>query len=292
MFNKLKGSLFTVLKGMIMGVANIIPGVSGGTIAVGLGIFDKLIEAINGFFKAPKKHLPFLIPLGLGMVIGILAFSGIISFGLKNYSFATNMFFVGLVVSSVPLIYNGAKEKNFKPMYYIYTVIGFLVVFLLALLEKQGVETTTQNVGYVKLFVSGAIASSAMVIPGISGSFMMVLLGVYNVLLVALDTLKNWMMSPSDTALLVESLKVLVPLGLGIIVGVILIGKVIEFLFERFHSQTYLVILGLIFGSVYVILTSDVTYSSGINTMVIISGVVMCIIGFTIGMLFVKGEKK
>ncbi len=292
MFNKLKDSIFTILKGMIMGVANIIPGVSGGTIAVGLGIFDKLIDAINGIFKAPKKHLPFLIPLGIGMVIGILAFSGIISFGLENYSFATNMFFVGLVVSSVPLIYSGSKEKNFKPVYYIYAVIGFLVVFLLALLEKQGVESTTQNVGYIKLFVSGAIASSAMVIPGISGSFMMVLLGVYNVLLLALDTLKNWLMNPSDTTLLIESFKVLVPLGIGIVVGVILIGKVIEFLFERFHSQTYLVILGLIFGSIYAILTSEATYSSGINTMVIISGVVMCIIGFTIGILFVKGEKK
>ncbi len=292
MFNKIKGSIFTVLKGMIMGVANIIPGVSGGTIAVGLGIFDKLIEAINGFLKEPKKHLPFLIPLGIGMVIGILLFSGIISFGLENYSFATNMFFMGLVVSSIPLIYRGAKEKNFKPVYYIYAVIGFLIVFLLALLEKQGVETTTQNVGYIKLFVSGAIASSAMVIPGISGSFMMVLLGVYNVLLVALDTLKNWLMSPSDTALLIESLKVIVPLGIGIVIGVILIGKIIEFLFERFHSQTYLVILGLIFGSVYAILTSNETYASGINTMVIISGVVMCVLGFTIGMLFVKGEKK
>ncbi len=292
MFNKIKGSIYTLLKGMIMGIANIIPGVSGGTIAVGLGIFDKLIEAINGFFKQPKKHLPFLIPLAIGMIIGILLFSGVISYGLENYSFATNMFFVGLVVSSIPLIYNSSKEKNFKPSYYIYTIIGFLVVFLLALLEKQGIETTTSNVGYIKLFVAGAIASSAMVIPGISGSFMMILLGVYNILLVALDTLKNWLINPSDTTLLVESLKVLVPLGIGIIIGVLLIGKIIEFLFKKFHSQTYLVILGLIFGSVYAILTSSETYASGINAMVIVSGVVMCVIGFTIGMLFVKGEKK
>ncbi len=291
MINNIKGSLFTFLKGIIMGIANIIPGVSGGTIAVGLGIFDKLIESINNFFKQPKKYLPFLIPLGLGMVFGILAFSGIISFGLENYSFATNMFFVGLVVSSIPLIYTGSKEKNFKPFYYIYAIIGFLVVYLLALLEKQGVDTSTQNVGYIKLLVSGAIASSAMVIPGISGSFMMILLGVYNILLVALDTLKNWLMNPSDTTLLIESLKVLVPLGIGIILGVILIGKAIEFLFERFHSQTYLVILGLIFGSIYVILTSEATYSSGVDAMVIISGVVMCVVGFALGMVFVKKDK-
>ncbi len=291
MFNKIKGSILTFLKGLIMGIANIIPGVSGGTIAVGLGIFDKLIYSINNFFKEPKKHLPFLIPLGLGMVFGILVFSGIISFGLENYSFATNMFFVGLVISSVPLIYTGAKEKNFKPVYFIYTIIGFLVVVLLAQLEKQGVESSSTNVGYIKLLVSGAISSSAMVIPGISGSFMMILLGVYNTLLVSLDELKNWLMNPSDTAILIESLKVIIPLGIGIVLGVVIISKVIEVLFEKFHSQTYLVILGLIFGSMYVILTSETTYSSGVNTMVIISGVVMCVVGFAIGMIFVKKDK-
>ncbi len=291
MFNQIKGSLFTFLKGIIMGIANIIPGVSGGTIAVGLGIFDKLINSINNFFKEPKKQLPFLIPLGLGMVFGILAFSGIISFGLTNYSFATNMFFVGLVISSVPLIYTGAKEKNFKPIFYIYAIIGFLIVVLLAQLEKQGIDSTTSSVGYIKLLVAGAVASSAMVIPGISGSFMMILLGVYNTLLVSLDQLKNWLMNPSDTAILIESLKVLIPLGIGIVLGVVIISKLIEFLFERYHSQTYLVILGLIFGSMYAILTSEETYASGVNPMVIVSGVVMCVVGFGLGMLFVKKDK-
>lgn len=290
MFNKIKSSLHTFLLGIIMGVANIIPGVSGGTIAVGLGIFDKLVSSINNFFKKPKETLPFLIPLGFGMVFGILAFSGIISFGLENYSFATNMFFVGLVVSSIPLIYKSSREKNFKPTYYIFVAIGFLVVLLFAIMENSSVSLTSSNVGYIKLFISGAIASSAMVIPGISGSFMMMLLGIYNILLESLSQLKDWLLNMSDTSLLFESFKVLVPLGIGIIIGVLLISKIIEFLFSKFHSQTYLVILGLIFGSIFAIMTDTSTYASGVNTLVIVSGVIMFILGFLLGSIFVKKD--
>ncbi len=288
MFNKFRKHLYTFIVGIIMGVANIIPGVSGGTIAVGLGIFDKLINAINNFFKKPKEHLPFLIPLGFGMVFGILAFSGIISFGLDNYSFATNMFFVGLVASSVPLILKGAKEKNFNPNYYIFTAIGFLLVFALTLLESAGVETTSTGSGYIKFLLAGAVASSAMVIPGISGSFMMILLGVYDVLLIALSQLKDWLLNISDTTLLFDSLKVIIPLGIGIVIGVLLISKVIEVLFAKFHSQTYLVILGLIFGSVYTIFTSPETYASGIDSLRAVTGIIVGILGYLLGTGFIK----
>ncbi len=290
MFGKLKDYLLTFLMGIVMGVANIIPGVSGGTIAVGLGIFDKLINAINNFLKRPKEFLPFLVPLGLGMVFGILAFSGVISFGLANYSFATNMFFVGLVVSSIPLIYSGAKEKDFKAHYYIFVAIGALVVVLLAFIERNGVESGSSSTGYIKLIISGAIASSAMIIPGISGSFMMILLGVYDVLLVSLSQLNEWLLHPSETEILFTALKVIIPLGIGIVVGVVLISKVIEILFAKFHSQTYLIILGLIIGSLYAIFTSAETYASGVDSLTIVSGIVMGILGYLLGNIFIKKD--
>lgn len=288
MTNKIKDFLFTFLIGIIMGVANIIPGVSGGTIAVGLGVFDKLIDSINNFFKDPKKYLPFLLPLFIGAIFGILAFSSVVSFGLTNYSFPTNMLFLGLVAGSIPLIYNGAKEKNFKPSHYIYGVIGFLIVFLLATLEKNGVSSSSETTGVIKLLISGAIASSAMIIPGISGSFMMILLGVYTVLLVALSQLKDWLLDMSNTPLLFESLEVIIPLGIGIVVGVFLISKIIEILFNKFHSQTYFVILGLIFGSIYTIFSSNETYASGMSTTIFITGIVLLIIGCILSLLMTK----
>ncbi len=292
MFNKIKDYLFTFLIGIIMGVANIIPGVSGGTIAVGLGIFDKLIEAINNFFKKPIKYLHFLLPLGIGMVFGILAFSGIISFGLENYSFTTNMFFVGLVISSIPLILNNAKEKDFKNSHYIYGVIGFLLVLFLTLLERSNnVETSSNSTNYIQLLLAGAIASSAMVIPGISGSFMMILLGVYDALLISLSQLKDWLLNTSDTTLLFDSFKVILPLGIGIVLGILIISRIIEVLFKKFHSQTYLVILGLIFGSIFGIFTSSETYSSGVAPLNIFVGVVMGVLGYLLGSLFIKKDK-
>ncbi len=292
MISKFKTYIVTFLMGIIMGIANIIPGVSGGTIAVGLGIFDKLIEAINNIFKKPKKYLPFLIPLGLGMAFGILAFSGVISFGLTNYSFITNMFFVGLVVSSIPLILKSSKERNYKPSYKIFALIGFSIVLLFAILERTGFSGTNSSASFIKLFISGAIASSAMVIPGISGSFMMILLGVYDILLNALSLLKDWMLNPSDTAILIESLKVIVPLGIGIVLGVLFIGKVIEYLFAKFSSQTYFVILGLIFGSMVAIFINPETYSTGSDSVGIIIGIVLGVVGFLIGSLFVKKDSK
>ncbi len=288
MFTKFKTYIITFLIGIIMGIANIIPGVSGGTIAVGLGIFDKLIESINNFFKKPKAYLPFLIPLGLGIVFGILAFSGIISFGLENYSFITNMFFVGLVISSIPLILRSSKQSNYKSSYKVFAIIGFAIVLFFVILEKTGVANSNGSTSIIQLLISGAIASSAMVIPGISGSFMMILLGVYDVLLNALDQLKDWLLHPSDTSVLFESLNVIIPLGIGIVLGVLLISKAIEYLFSKFSSQTYFVILGLIFGSIFAIFINPDTYATGSNTIGILIGIVFGVVGFFLGSIFVK----
>ncbi|MCD8157957.1 MAG: DUF368 domain-containing protein [Clostridiales bacterium] len=110
-------TVLLILKGMLMGIANIIPGVSGGTIAVVLRIFDPMIEAINNFYKSKeafKKHIRFLVILFIGCLLGIGAFSKLIKAGLESYSFPTCMFFAGLVVGSISLIYGKAKEKKGK----------------------------------------------------------------------------------------------------------------------------------------------------------------------------------
>lgn len=113
------------LKGIFIGIANIIPGVSGGTIAVVLRVFDQLIDAINNFFKTPKKHFKFILFLGLGAAFGIIIFSKLISFLLYTYSFPTSMFFVGLVVGSVPLIYSNVKKKSGSNLFYYFVSIFF-----------------------------------------------------------------------------------------------------------------------------------------------------------------------
>ena len=265
------------LKGIFVGVANIIPGVSGGTIAVVLRIFDQMIDAINNFFKQPKKHIKFLVPLFLGAIVGILIFSKIIEVCLTKESLPTSMFFVGLVIGSIPLIFKHAKSKPVKPIYYLASLICFLIVVFMSFM-KEPTATSTDIVitmpWLIKIFVFCMIASAAMVVPGISGSFVMVLLGIYNVILTSISRLMPTvldgfkLMSTEgffEGAKYIVSSNVFITLfvgGIGIVLGVILISKLIAFLLEKAFSVTYFSILGLIFGSIFSIFKDPMTYSS------------------------------
>lgn len=285
------------LKGIFVGIANIIPGVSGGTIAVVLRIFDQMIEAINNFFKNPKKHIKFLFPLFLGAGGGIILFSKLLEFCLKKESLPTSMFFVGLVVGSVPLIYNQAKKKEIKPIYFLISVIFFGIVVLLSLLKEPTSTSTNVNISVpwlIKACLSGVISSAAMVIPGISGSFVMVLLGLYNVVLTSISNLTNiiseglkLMISGEFTngfmfIIKSDSFIILLVVGIGVIIGVILISKIIAILLEKAFSLTYFAILGLIFGSIFAIFKDPMTYESYSNNIPIFS-IILSIITFVGG---------
>ena len=261
--------LFLFFKGIIVGKANVIPGVSGGTIAVVLHIFDRLLEAINHFTSDVKKHIKFLLPLALGAGFGIVAFSVLIDYTLSNYSLPTCGFFAGLVAGSIPLIYGMAKSKQPKGKtfvnYLIYVVLAFALVIFLATLKTP--EETSHAVGdvsfalMIKALFGGIIASAAMIIPGVSGSFMLVLMGLYNTVIGTVALLKDFLLT-WDFSLLLNIVKFLAPLGIGIIIGAILIAKVIEFLMTKHHTETYYIILGLILGSLIGIFLDPIAFGS------------------------------
>lgn len=288
------------LKGIFVGVANIIPGVSGGTIAVVLRIFDQMIDAINNFFKQPKKHIKFLIPLFLGAIVGILIFSKLIEICLAKESLPTSMFFVGLVVGSIPLIFRHAKSRPVKPIYYLASLISFAIVVIMSFM-KEPTSTSTDIVitipWLIKIFVFCMLASAAMVVPGISGSFVMVLLGIYNIILTSISRLVPTvidgfgLMSKNsffEGVKYIVSSNVFITLlvgGIGIVLGVILISKLIAFLLQKAFSVTYFSILGLIFGSIFSIFKDPMTYSSyssNIPILSIILAIIMAIVGFII----------
>ncbi|MBE6878121.1 MAG: DUF368 domain-containing protein [Ruminococcaceae bacterium] len=262
-------TLILFLKGIIFGVANVIPGVSGGTIAVVLHIFDRLIEAINHFTKDIKKHIMFLAPLGIGALAGILVFSMLIDYTLTNYSLPTCGFFAGLVAGSIPLIYGMAKSKQpkntSKAKYFILAALAFaLVIFLSTLKTAEGGTAVVGDVPVAlmfKAFIGGAIAAAAMICPGISGSFMLVLLGLYNVVIGYVALVKDFLVT-FDMTILISIIKFCAPLGLGIIFGAILISRIIEFLMNKYHTETYYIILGLILGSLIGIFLDPIAYGS------------------------------
>lgn len=254
-----------IYRGILMGISDLIPGVSGGTIAFILGIYDRLLEAISGFFSRDwKKHLGFLVPLGLGVGITLLLFSRVIEYLLEHHYEATQFFFMGLIIGVVPYIMKQAEvKKNFTSRHLIILIIIGSALAATAFIPTEDdlapITSLTVPVFFL-LFFSGWLASMAMLLPGISGSFILLLLGVYSTAINALSSL---------------NIPIALAIGAGVIVGFIVSSKAIQYLLEHFTYVTYAAIIGLILGSLFVVfpgfsadsatlITSLVTFALGL----------------------------
>ncbi len=238
------------ISGMVFGIANVIPGVSGGTMLVVFGIYDQLTEAISGV-KAIIKNIVFLLCFGLGAGVGLLGFASVISVMFKNFGVQTNMFFIGLILGSIPMIYRmGTSESKVRPLCAVPFILALGGVVLLAVLEQMNIVAapdvgTGFDIGMtVKLFLCAILASVAMIIPGVSGSFVMMLLGVYETIIGAIQ-IKDL------------NFYVIIPFAIGVIIGIIGGAKLISILIKKHKLMVYSAIMGLVAGSVYAILPED-----------------------------------
>ena len=176
--------LSRVLKGLVVGVANIIPGVSGGTMAVVMGIYDRLIGAVSDLRRDFKNSLLYLFPIGIGAVLGIVLFSHLIKFLLEGYPMPTNLFFLGLILGSIPMIFRRARKESFQKISLLPFAVSFAVMLLMTIFQNvsdasSALITTLTPLTAIRLLLSAAVAAACMIMPGISGSMVMVLLGVY-----------------------------------------------------------------------------------------------------------------
>ena len=273
----MKKNILLVIKGFIMGIANIIPGVSGGTLAITLGIYEQLINAVSHLFTNLKKNLEFIIPIGIGAVISILAMSKIINYSLNNFPIPTTLFFIGLIVGGVPLIYRNVKNKEKKGSYIISFLATFALVMILAFAKTGNnvVSLSNLNIGMIGIiFLVGMIAAATMVIPGISGSFVLMLLGFYKPILNTISNITNF-------SLLTHNLTILIPFGIGVLVGIILIAKLIEYLLNKYETLTYYAILGFIISSIIALFVG--LGGNSVNLGQIIVGILLFIVGSIVG---------
>ncbi|MBR5127394.1 MAG: DUF368 domain-containing protein [Roseburia sp.] len=271
--------LKNICKGMLIGIANIIPGVSGGTMAVSMGIYDKLIRCISHPFKDLKNNLLFLFPIAIGMGIAIIASAFGIDYLFETFPLQTNLLFVGLIMGSLPTIYGKVKAVTMRLGHVLAAVIFFAIVVGMAVLNGAGgsyVQLEANVTGMILLFFIGVVASATMVIPGVSGSMMLLLLGYYNPIL---DTIKAFFVAvlDFDFPTLFGTVLLLAPFGIGVLVGMVVIAKIIEMVFERFPSYAYWAIIGLLFGSPIAILMVATFYE--INLVSIITGVMALLCG-------------
>lgn len=273
-----------LLKGMVMGIANIIPGVSGGTMAVSMGIYDKLIHSITHLFKEFKESMKFLIPIFVGIGIALVGLSFIIEPAFEYFPLQTNCLFVGLIVGGLPAICKKVKGKGIKLSYIIPFLAFFvLVVGMAAMGETEGAaaDLTFSLWSVIKLFVVGIIASATMVIPGVSGSMMLLLLGYYNPVIAAIKDFFTALVA-FDVSGILQGCSILVPMGLGIVVGIFAIAKLIEIIFEKFPIQAYWAIIGLIVASPFAIfLMGEV---GTVTVLAVLTSVVTFVVGFVIAM--------
>lgn len=254
--------LIKVFKGMLIGLANIIPGVSGGTMMVSMRIYDTIIYSVNHLFKEFKKCIMLLLPFAVGMVAAILLGAFGLEAAFENFPLPTNALFIGLILGSVPLIFNQVKSdglgKNKTAVSAVIFFIFFAIVVLLKVFEAENSVDISISFGNILLFfVLGVIASATMVIPGVSGSMILKTLGYYEPIVTKGITGLTSALVSGDWANVLHNGAILLPFGIGIIVGIFAIAKLIEVLIRKWKGYTYSAILGMVLASPIVILMSD-----------------------------------
>ncbi len=228
--------LITILKGMVVGGTMLVPGVSGGSMAIILGIYDRLVSSVSSFFKHKRKSLLFLGTFALGGGLGMLFFAKPLMGLIERFPMPMLYFFLGAVAGSIPLILRQAEIKKFTWRVPVYILLGVAVLFLLSLLPTGAFDSEMKAgaASFLFLMVAGFIAAVALVLPGISVSYLLLLMGLYDETMRAIGELY---------------LPFLIPLGIGLLLGIILTTKLLEQVMTKYPQPTYLVILGFMLGS-------------------------------------------
>ena len=250
----------TFFIGIFVGIANVIPGVSGGTLIVVFNIYEKFVNAITFNVKKLLQNWKFVVPVLLGMLSGILIFSKIITILYNKAPDQTNFFFTGLLIGSIPLLVRYVlkkEDKNYSKSFIagvvLFTLLGIAAVIAFSVLQNYSGAETEKTLAVlpawtvslaVKIFIGGILGAVAMIIPGISGSLIMLILGIYPIIITSIPAL-----FVKSTAM--HALFLLLPNGIGVLIGLLAGAKLISLLLKKAPNQTYAVLLGLIVGSIF-----------------------------------------
>lgn len=236
MKNKLKGSFEIILKGFIIGSSMSVPGVSGGTMAILLGIYDRLIGSISNFLKDIKNNVIFLMKVCIGGVAGIGSLAFVIKWLLESFPVPVSFFFLGAVIGGIPALYKKTKSTSLKLSSVLYFILGLVIVISIGFIPVNNVEISsgTGVLHYIMLLVTGIIIALALVLPGISTSHMLLVMGMYDSMLLAITEL---------------DIVYIGILGIATLIGIFLITKPLEWTMNKFPHQTYCMIIGFVLGS-------------------------------------------
>lgn len=253
--------LIDALRGFCMALADSVPGVSGGTIAFILGFYDKFINSLNNLISGTKEEridaIKFLAKLLTGWVIGMILAVLLLSNIFESHIYAVSSLFLGFIIFAIPIIIREEKESlKGKYAFIIFTIIGIAIVVAITYFnpvsgEGTSIDISGLNIGLcIYVFIAAMIAISAMVLPGISGSTLLLIFGLYIPVINAIKELLHFNFA---------YLPIVIIFGLGILTGILLIIKLIKKALEKFRPQTIYLIIGLMIGSLYAIVMGPTT---------------------------------
>ncbi|MBU6976494.1 DUF368 domain-containing protein [Staphylococcus aureus] len=265
-----------ILKGFAMGTSDLVPGVSGGTIALLLGIYNQFIASISGIFS--RRFWPsftFLIPIIIGMLLAMGSLSNLFNYLLSQHHIPTMFFFGGLIIGIVPYLLKISNYKtSFTTKHYMMVIAGIAILIVNTLMnngDKHAGETLTLSTSLIiKYFIAGMCASSAMLLPGISGSFMLLVFGVYGTVMLAISEVVK---------LNFAGLPILLAVGFGVLAGFIISSKIIQYFLTHHKLMTFALIIGFVVGSLFAVFPGLPT-----NIVMWFVSLVVFIIGFIVSL--------
>lgn len=229
-----KDGISTAAKGLIVGGTMLVPGVSGGSMAMILGIYDRLVSSVSSFTKQKKESFFFLTVFTFAALAGMILFASPLLALIEAYTKPMMFFFLGTVAGGIPMMYQKARVQAFSWKLPVYVIGGILAVMLVSLFPAEAFSSGAGGTGVLVLASAGFVAAIALILPGISISYLLLMLGIYQ------DTMK---------AISTFDLGFLTPMGIGLLLGIVLTTKVLEGAMQRYPQPTYLIIMGFIIGS-------------------------------------------
>lgn len=227
------------VKGIAIGAGAILPGISSGVLCVIFGIYEKLLDSILNFFHDIKKNTKFLFPILIGVGIGVLIFSNMLNYFLTYFPIQTKSIFIGLILGSIPALLKEIHQKvTFQLQYCFYTIIAFLFGVISVVLESHIPNTISHNFSMGYLMMAGFMMSVGIVVPGVSSTIILMLMGVYSTYLHSVSCFY---------------FPILIPMGIGLFIGCVVFMKLTKFLLNHFYAQTFYSIIGFTLGSILVL---------------------------------------
>lgn len=265
------------LMGFIIGVAKIIPGVSGAMIAVSFSIYDKLINSITHFFDNKKENFKFLLILGSGILLAIVCFSNIIRYFINSYYLITMMLFIGLIVGGT---YNFSKNIEFSIKNIIVIILVILLIIGISIFNIDNSYVISGNyLDYVMFFIGGVIEIFSSIVPGISGTALFMLVGIYDNILLLFSNIFN-------LSFVIDNIMIYISYGIGMVVSFVIFSIGISYLLKKYRSLFDTIVFGLSISSILLLIIMAFNSSYGLIDLVI--GIVLFFVGICISYLFDK----